>query len=1605
MVKRLRPLIRLFVSSTFSDLTEERNALQERVWPELERFCQVQGFQFQAIDLRWGVSSEAGLDHRTMQICLDELRRAQEISPQPNFLILLGDRYGWRPLPEQISGQEYGALLIVCENERERQTLQTWYRLDENSVCVLHLLRSRRDASDGRDYTVDMQGIDTESWLEVQSILWALINRAYPFAHMADRFSLPFSPGDPIPSIVRFQASATEQEIWNGAFSGDDAAEHVIAISRSIHNLSEVLEHPLLGNFVNTHADDGSLDMSMIVELGALKGQLRELLGKNFIDVPHAVELKEQTGPNQACQLQISTDHLDFVCQNVRDRLQSLIQQQIEQYDTVPVTSSSSLTSAIVRELHFEREEQARFAAEREPLDAFLGRDAELTAIQHYIGGVSSKPFVLYGPSGSGKSAVIAAAAREARTQPGAIVIEKYLGTTRHSSDLRSLLTDLCYSLRARFPVADDLPSDIRLLEKEFYTQLQNATLLEPIVIFLDALDQLDNAEDALRLWWIRSAPLPVYVREIVSCVSDADDSAEPSPWKMLNQRGIIHEDTSVALTALSPNDAQLIWKAWQSAAGRTLTESQQAIIDERVVHGAESCRQPLYLKVLFGEAKLWPSWFQPCRPGKSVVELLNRLMDRLSRPESHGPLLEPAVSYLVSARYGLTENELLEILYRDPDYRPTLNQSARHALPRGSNRIPIALWSQLRFDLSPYIAERGAPGGTVLQFFHRQIAEVVRERFVQTPDRKAKWHRRLILYFARQHWFLEPRSEQRKRMTPPYSARPANVRKVTELPKQLLRYAKATPTAEFTPTEQTRETWVSRLLSTLRHKSPERQIEELQNHDEAYRWLERLFKDLSYLEAKNEAGLAFELLTDFEHALFEIPEDRPNRRMLSMLRQALQWEIEFISAHHFDFPQALFQTSWNTCWWHGTSDFEAYYSPPSDVDVGIDEEWPPWHSSGRLLAELMESWRKQKTSKLQNFPWLRALRPPPIHLGTAQTNVLCGHNEAVHCIAISPDGTKIASGSDQSIRIWDRATGQQRILIVERNDVVVLSDQLEVRCLAFSPDGTRLVAGTLNHDLRLWDAENGEPMASLHGHQGSVNSVSWSADGSKIVSASQDGTVCIWDMSGLREAEEFIKLGTAGDFVCKHGDEVTSVAFSADSLKFVTGAKDKTVRIWTAADGQQKCCITPSNVEAFDYDQDDGWTTTVRRVQEVRSVAFSPDGRHVAAGLDDRTIRIYNAMDGKMSHVLFTDHAVSSVAYSTDGTRISAGLGNGHLQEWLVACLPAAKNRFPHKVLVGHNRPVTDVAWSPDGMNSASASFDHTVRLWSSRSETFRAISLLGHTKEITCLAMSLTGELVATAGQDRTIRVWEVASGRERYVLRTQDEVTDLKFSPDGGLIASTSQESVRLWDSLSGHEVGVIYGEHESIWKCLTFFPDGQSILLGRSDGSLRVVQLASGQELSKFNGSGPINSVAVSSNGSRILVASHNCVRILEATNGNEIGRFTPRYVDDQVEVSQDGSRFVTAGFNAVRVWDSVTFKCLMHIEGIADIRAIAAGSEYFPWQARVGESGTTVTGDSGIIVARLPVHFTQIATQRSGRVWAGITNKHLYLFTLENAPDA
>lgn len=125
---------RVFVSSTFEDLKEEREALQREVWPKLRNLCEQHSSRFQAIDLRWGVRDEAVLDQKTMEICEREVKRCLQTEIQPNFMILLGARYGWRPLPSRIGAEEFEPVRKIIGDPEQRALLNRWYRRDENAA-------------------------------------------------------------------------------------------------------------------------------------------------------------------------------------------------------------------------------------------------------------------------------------------------------------------------------------------------------------------------------------------------------------------------------------------------------------------------------------------------------------------------------------------------------------------------------------------------------------------------------------------------------------------------------------------------------------------------------------------------------------------------------------------------------------------------------------------------------------------------------------------------------------------------------------------------------------------------------------------------------------------------------------------------------------------------------------------------------------------------------------------------------------------------------------------------------------------------------------------------------------------------------------------------------------------------------------------------------------------------------------------------------------------------------------------------------------------------------------------------------------------------------
>ena len=230
---------RLFVSSTFQDLKAERDALHAHVFPRLRDLCRRHGCRFQAIDLRWGVSGEAALDQQTISICLREIERCHQVTPRPNFLVLLGDRYGWRPPPPRIPASEFDALLghVTAEerellrwSEEQPAEGKGWYRRDENANPTEYRLRPRHvdlSGSGTRDEKEAPRRAEAAAWLKIETRLQGALERA------AVKSSLPAE------ARLQYESSATEQEIAVGALQVPDPQKKVVCFFRTLSGLPD----------------------------------------------------------------------------------------------------------------------------------------------------------------------------------------------------------------------------------------------------------------------------------------------------------------------------------------------------------------------------------------------------------------------------------------------------------------------------------------------------------------------------------------------------------------------------------------------------------------------------------------------------------------------------------------------------------------------------------------------------------------------------------------------------------------------------------------------------------------------------------------------------------------------------------------------------------------------------------------------------------------------------------------------------------------------------------------------------------------------------------------------------------------------------------------------------------------------------------------------------------------------------------------------------------------------------------------------------------------------------------------------------------------------
>ncbi|WP_437283624.1 TIR domain-containing protein [Sorangium sp. So ce375] len=470
-------------------------------------------------------------------------------------------------------------------------------------------------------------------------------------------------------------------------------------------------------------------------------------------------------------------------------------------------------------------------------------------------------------------------------------------------------------------------------------------------------------------------------------------------------------------------------------------------------------------------------------------------------------------------------------------------------------------------------------------------------------------------------------------------------------------------------------------------------------------------------------------------------------------------------------------------------------------------------------------------------------------------------------------------------VRIW---TAEERTLSGHSNWVYACT---------ISPDGQRVVSASGDKTLKVWDLATGQLLSTLEGHPEQINACAISPDGQRVVSASGDNTLKVWDLA----------TGQLLSTLEGHPEQINACAISPDGQRIVSASKDKTLKVWDLATGTllstleghsnwvKACAISPDGQRIVSA----SWDTTLKvwdlatgqllatlegHSNWVNACAISPDGQRVVSASSDKTLKVWDlATEQILATLEGHSNWVNACAISPDGQRIVSASKDKTLKVWDLATGQLLST------LEGHSSWVNACAISPDGQRIVSASSDETLKVWDLATEQILA-TLEGHSNWVNACAISPDGQRIVCASRDERLRVWDLATGQLLSTLEGHsDSVNACAISPDGQRIVSASKDkTLKVWDLATGQLLSTLEGHSDSVNAC-AISPDGQRIVSGSWDTTLKVWDLATGQLLSTLEGhSDSVKACTISPDGQRIVSASSDkTLKVWEMSTGKHM----------------------------------------------------------------------------------------------------------------------
>jgi WD40 repeat protein len=454
------------------------------------------------------------------------------------------------------------------------------------------------------------------------------------------------------------------------------------------------------------------------------------------------------------------------------------------------------------------------------------------------------------------------------------------------------------------------------------------------------------------------------------------------------------------------------------------------------------------------------------------------------------------------------------------------------------------------------------------------------------------------------------------------------------------------------------------------------------------------------------------------------------------------------------------------------------------------------------------------------------------------------------------------------------------------------------VSSLAFSRDSSKIISGSNDHTVRIWDVVTGALLKTLRGHRGSVKSVAVSFDDSMIISGSADDTndtIRVWDM-----------VTGALLRVLEPHSAILSVASSPKTHWIVSSGDSHVIQIWDISDGTLL-------------------RTLKGHTSEVSSVAFSTSGEWIVSGAQDQTVRLWHAESGSLQ-ATFEGHRrrVSTVAFSPDDKRIISGSDDCTARVWDMASGSLVLTRI-------FDDPVWSVTHFPL-TNEVASALGSEIKTWDvATGNVLRTLE--ARDTGVQFLALSQDGTRIASGGFNQKMQIWQAQAASPE--TDRPWKVGLVKFSPDGLHAVSSLICRIDIWNAMTGSLLRTLKGHTSSI-TTIAFSANSAKLLSGSGDRTIRLWELDTGITLRKFDGhSATVVSAEFSRGGAQIVSSSRDgTIRIWDTATGVTVQTIT---IGVQIHFTcaalfPNGEQFAVAVDNVVQIWDLVSGDLQKTLEG-------------------------------------------------------------------------